>query len=135
MFSQAYDIASIYTQPVLISNRTFNGEVKSGLGSFVIINDEGWIITAAHILNSLIAFQKHSIEIQDYNNKILDIENDPKLSSKAKSNKKKKIRPNSKWIINSSHWWGHDNHKINQFNIFNENDIAIGQIENYNRKF
>ena len=65
MFSKAYEIASTYTQPLLVSSRLFNGEIKNNLGSFVIINDEGWIITVAHMLDSLIAFNQNNKEIQD----------------------------------------------------------------------
>lgn len=135
MFAKGYEIASIYTQPVLVTYRFFNRTIKSGLGSFVIINEEGWIITAAHILDSLIAFNKNTKEIQDYQQKIVEIESDPKLNPKAKSKRKRKLVVNQKWITNSSHWWGNDNHKINNFHILKENDIAIGKIENYNPKF
>ena len=53
MFSNAYKIATQYTFPLIISNRFYDQSVESGLGSFVIINEEGWFITAAHVLQGL----------------------------------------------------------------------------------
>lgn len=135
MFAKAYEISSIYTQPVLVSFRFFNGNIQSGLGSFVIINEEGWIITAAHIIDSLIASSQNAKEIQDYNTKIAEIDSDPKLNAKAKLKRKRILKSNPNWITNASNWWGHDSHKINSFYILKENDIAIGKIENYNPSF
>jgi hypothetical protein len=43
MFSKAYEIASKFTHPVIVSMRFFDKTVESGLGSFIILNDEGWM--------------------------------------------------------------------------------------------
>jgi hypothetical protein len=116
MFSKAYKISTQYTHPLLISNRFYDGTVSSGVGSFVIINKEGWIVTAAHILDSLLTFQKHQEEIALYNSKTGT-----------------KIDP--KWISHHSIWYGADQHFIRQFHIQGENDLAIGKIENYDPAF
>jgi len=135
MFANAYEIASIYTQPVLVSFRLFDGKIESGLGSFVIINEDGWIITAAHILDSLAAVNQNAKEIQEYQTKIAEIDSDVKLNAKAKGKRKRALKSKPNWVINSSHWWGHDSHRINNFHVLKENDIAIGKIENYNPNF
>ncbi len=135
MFSKAYEIASTYTQPVLVSSRLFNGEIKNNLGSFVIINDEGWVITVAHILDSLITFNQNNKEVQEYTAKLTQIEKDSNLNKKEKFKKIQKLNSNPAWVVNSSHWWGHDSHRIKNFHILKENDIAIGKIENYNPAF
>ncbi|MFA5417220.1 MAG: serine protease [Bacteroidales bacterium] len=135
MFSKAYDLASKYTHPVIVSMRFFNGEVKSGLGSFVIINDDGWILTAAHILDPAFAHKQHQIEIKNYNEQIDAIKSNEKLNEKLKQRQLKKLRPNNQWITNYSFWWGHDLFVIKHFEILRENDFAIGKIENYDKKF
>ncbi|MEN8225538.1 MAG: serine protease [Bacteroidota bacterium] len=135
MFSTAYEIASAYTQPVLVSHRFFNGEIESGLGSFIIINDEGWIITAAHIIEPMNTFQQHSKEMHEYKQQISAIDQDPTLNQTAKFKKKKRLQVNQKWLTAFSHWWGKDSHRIMQFKVFKENDIAIGKIENYDPGF
>ncbi|MFN8143600.1 MAG: serine protease [Bacteroidia bacterium] len=127
MFANAYEIASKFTHPVLLSFRYFDKTVESGLGSFVILNEEGWILTAAHILDPMFMFQQHAAEIAKYNQSMQSISStDQRISY---------FSPNPKWLVNYSHWWGADHHRINQFMILKENDLAIGKIENYNPAF
>lgn len=135
MFSSAYEIASAYTHPLLISYRYYNGTVESGLGCFIPINKEGWILTAAHLIEPIYTFNAHLKEMQKFSKSRMAIDQHPTLSPNAKLQKKKETQPNSRWITNISHWWGNDNHKIKQFKIFKENDIAIGKIENYDPDF
>ncbi len=49
MFSDAYSLAKTFTGPVIVSNKFLDGTVTSGCGAFVVVNDEGWIITVAHV--------------------------------------------------------------------------------------
>lgn len=121
MFSEAYKIATQYTFPILVSSRFYDGTVESGLGSFVIINSEGWVVTAAHILTGL---QQHQNDYQAY----IKYEQDKNASHTSSV-------PNPKWMINHSIWFGADHHQISQFHILKDNDLAIGKIENYNPEF
>ena len=113
MFSNAYKIAAQYTFPLIISSRFYDGTVESGLGSFVILNNEGWILTAAHVLEPLLTHQQHQIQMAQ-------VPTGP---------------PNPKWITNHSLWFGADSHLIKEFHILKENDLAIGKIQNFNPNF
>ena len=53
MFANACSIARQFTFPIIISHRNTKGECGSGIGTVVVINDEGWIVTAFHIINQL----------------------------------------------------------------------------------
>ncbi len=117
MFAEAFKLASNYTLPLLVSSRFYDGTVESGIGSFVIINKEGWIITAAHILQGIQTHQQDSISLNTYKNS--------KTSNIIQ-------KPNPKWLINHSLWFGADHHVIKQFHILFDNDLAIGKIENFN---
>lgn len=127
MFANAYEIAARYTHPVLLSFRYFDKTVESGLGSFVVINEEGWIMTAAHILEPIFTFQQHAGEINRYKAEMA------KISSTMSG--VSYLQANPKWLTNYSHWWGADHHRISNFHILKENDLAIGKIENYNPAF
>lgn len=131
MFTNAYNIATKFTKPVIISTRTFDGEVQCGCGAFVLLNNEGWILTVAHILNSFPASQQHKVEIDNYNQAVVKIRNDQSLNEKQKRKKINRITPNKKWITNHSFWWGENEIKIDEFKFFYEGDIAIGQIKNF----
>lgn len=135
MFKNAYEIASQFTHPVILSILFYDKSVESGLGSFIVLNDEGWIITAAHILDPAFAHQQHSAELKAFNEKVELINNNDKLKYHLKQRELKKLIPNKKWITNYSFWWGNDIFKINNFEILRENDLAIGKIENYDKRF
>lgn len=135
MFSKAYEIASKFTHPVIVSMRFFDKTVESGLGSFIVLNDEGWIVTAAHILDPAFGQQQHQKEIAAYEDQVKSIKENDKLKAHLKQRQLKKLKPNNKWITNCSFWWGHDVFRISQFEILRENDLAIGKIENYDKQF
>jgi S1-C subfamily serine protease len=118
MFAEAYKIATHFTFPLIISNRFYDATIESGLGSFVIINDDGWIITAAHVLQGLQTFQVHQSEMTQF-----------------QQTKTAGIEPNPKWILNHSMWFGADHHRISQFHVLPENDLAIGKIDNLDPNF
>jgi hypothetical protein len=118
MFAEAYKIATQYTFPLIISNRFYDGTVESGLGSFVIINEEGWVVTAAHVLQGLQMYKEHQAQLNHF-----------------QTNTDAGLTPNPKWILNHSMWFGADYHRINEFHVLQESDLAIGKIENYNPSF
>ena len=92
MFQHAYEVASQYTHPVLISHRFFDGKIESGLGSFIILNREGWILTAAHLLEPINVHNKHMKEMEAYKKSQLAIDQHPNLSVQAKLQKKQQNR-------------------------------------------
>ena len=132
MFSNAYEIASDFTHPVIASMRHFDNTIECGCGAFVIINQEGWIITVEHILRSFLAFKQHEVEIRDYKQKIATIKENTKLNVSQKNKKIKKIKPNQKWIINHSFWWGIDGVQVKDVIVLPEADLAIGRLEPFN---
>jgi len=110
MFADAFKLASCFTRPVIISTRYFDKTVECGCGAFIVINEEGWIITAAHIFESLLAHHQHAKEISD----------------------QKKTNP--KWVTNHSFWWGNDGVQIKDIKLFQEGDLAIGRLEPFDPK-
>ena len=116
MFTFAIQKASHFTFPVLISNKYYDGEISSNLGAFVIINEEGWFITAAHIIQQTLLFRKHIEEYQEFQNG-------------------KRPEANPKWMLNHSLWFGADHHVVEKYFLFNENDLAVGKIKNFDPNF
>ena len=50
MFATAVPIAAGYTRPMVISSRTAQGACATTIGACVVLNREGWILTAGHLL-------------------------------------------------------------------------------------
>src|SRR5207249_7667149 len=63
VFAKAYEIAAAFTYPVIVSMRFFDDRVECSIGSFIVVNDEGWVITAAHLIEPASAHQRHQKEI------------------------------------------------------------------------
>lgn len=74
MFAQACKRATCFTRPVVISRRYFDRSTDCGCGAFVVINDEGWIVTAAHLLSAYGRIQQDAEEIVRYYHTIQMIE-------------------------------------------------------------
>jgi hypothetical protein len=66
MFSKAVSKVKNFISPVVISYRCYNGTVNSGGGTIVIVNKEGWFISAAHIFRLIPISKQHAIEIANY---------------------------------------------------------------------
>ena len=130
MFSVACGVARNFTRPVIISTRFENGKVNSGLATFVVVNKEGWIVTAAHVLTAMKASQDHVRQKAQYEAEVAKIRNDPNLSVKQKNRSLEKSKPNPQWIINQSLWWSQDPARAAQFFVDPLADIAIAQLQN-----
>ena len=119
MFAVACEKAMRYTRPVIISARTVDGTTHSGCAAFIVINRDGWIITAAHIFDQMFKFQEDMKKIKDIDDIIANEGPHPNL------------RKDPSWITNHSFWWGMDNLMFSEGIIDREIDIAIGRLEGF----
>lgn len=133
MFAEAYAKARSFTKPVVVSTRFWDGTVKCGVSAFVVLNEEGWIVTVAHLFDSLFLSQQHSEQIAKYNNQVEAIRQDQKLDTKRKKKKLRRLKANPRWITNHSFWWGRDDITIRDVKLLREADLAVGRLEPYDR--
>ncbi len=84
MFADAYEKVSAFTHPIVVSAHYFDGTVRCSLGAYIVLNPDGWAITAAHLLEVIPAFQQHSKEIGEYNKHVAAIEQNSQLNAKQK---------------------------------------------------
>jgi hypothetical protein len=137
MFAKAYELASRFTLPVIVSNRFYDETITSNLGSFIVINNKGWILTVAHLFESKMRSVQDKLEIDKFNEDREKILNNPSLMDLQKKKRIKnleKVRIKPKWITNNSLWWGADDFMIEEFEINKELDLAIGQIKGFDPK-
>jgi Trypsin-like peptidase domain len=129
MFSSALQKVSKYTLPVIISRRLESGRVTCSCGSFIVLNPEGWILTAGHVVGDLPVFQAHQKEIADYKAKKREIESDPSLPDKRKRKLTARLPQNPDWITNISFFWGIEGVTIKQFRVNQVLDLATGKLD------
>jgi hypothetical protein len=133
MFAKAYSLARCFTHPLIISTRLYDKEVKCAGGAFVVLNDEGWIITAAHLFESFLAYQQHTSELQAYDKQLKQIEHDQSLTVKQKNKKLRWLKANPLWITNHSFWWGWDGVSVKDVRPLPEGDLVIGRLEPFEK--
>jgi hypothetical protein len=134
MFAKACTIARQFTFPIIISNRTANGKCASGIGTYVIINEEGWFITAFHIIAQLNQLGISNNEYKDTLSKREEIENnqDYKKHVKMQMLNNLKIQPTS--ITNFSVFLGWKDLTIGDVFAIPEADIAVGKLLNFKKE-
>jgi len=129
MFANALKLATRYTYPVIIARRHFDRTTKWGCAAFVVLNEQGWIATAAHLLAAEDALQRSCREISDNSGKILGIRQDPRLTYKEKRRKISRLSTNPKWVTNVTFWWGRDGIHLREVRLLPEADLAVGRLE------
>lgn len=67
MFASALQTVEKFVRPVVVSKRLYSGKVESGIATFIVVNEEGWILTAAHVFSDLIAHHQHMQDVAEYN--------------------------------------------------------------------
>ena len=135
MFQQALKLASHFTRPVVICSRTVNGDCKSSIGSFVVVNREGWILTVAHLIK-FIQKQHQAVQIyREYRREVREMDSD---IASTKQYRHKKIRhleqPKPNLIRNHSTWWGSDRVQLRDVIMLPAADLAIGRLEPFDAK-
>src|SRR2546423_2818091 len=109
MFAAACRIASEYTRPVVISTRQVNGRCASGIGAFVVVNSDGWIVTVWHLVEEMQKLAKMRQEVTSYHEARAAIEKDGQLSAKEKKRRLLKLGQLSPKAVSAfAVWWALD---------------------------
>jgi hypothetical protein len=85
MFQKALQIASEFTFPIVVSRKTVSGNCSSMIGTFVVINKDGWIVTAAHILSKWGQLMQGAVETRAAQDFQAAIKADKTLTNKERS--------------------------------------------------
>jgi len=109
MFRRAFEVASAYTRPVIISRKTVDGKCASSIGAYIIVNDEGWILTACHIIKMFVDLVTESVAVKDIIARREAINNNPCMTPKEKGKALGQLpKPKPGATIEVSAWWGAD---------------------------
>jgi len=115
MFADAVEKAMKFTRPVIMSYRTLDGNVLSGCATFMMLNREGWMVTAGHVFDSVTRYNKDAEKIRRAN--------------AANADDTEHVKMDPKWVTNQSFWWGWDGVRVRNTYINREIDIAVGKLE------
>ena len=114
-----------YTLPVVVFSYRKNGKTESLIATFVVLNDEGWVLTASHVI-------EHARRLEDsklFDSRVAEIKQNSKLNKKEQKEKIQALGTRPKNPVQEfSIWWGHNEWKIENFSGNSTVDLAVGKI-------
>lgn len=122
MFADACEKAAKFTRPLIISTRQMDGKVNATCGAFIILNREGWIITAGHMFDSFVKFQGDQNKIKEVN----ELNSSRNARPGAPTNF---IKTDPEWLTNHSFWWGWDGVRLVEAFVDRQIDFCVGRLE------
>jgi hypothetical protein len=131
MFAAPTAAARSYTFPVVVSFQQWDGFVDAGVGTFVVVNDDGWIATAAHLfeIGQRMLVDKPAVEA--LRQEIVAVDGNMSIPSaqRARQVKKLKAKANPKWLVRDSYWWAADGVTLQDVQINPALDLAVGRLD------
>jgi len=134
MFAQAVRLAGRFTRPVIISRRRFDRSTECGCAAFVLLNDEGWIATAAHLLRAGEELERSARAIDEYFRRVAAVQKNRRLSPQQRRRRVLRIPIDPGWITHVSYWWGQDGVRLVDVRLLQEGDLAVGRLEPFDRR-
>lgn len=134
MFQKSIKIARQYTYPVVILFHCEDGTTGSVIGTFIVLNEEGWILTAYHIVEELMKIHKEAHSYKKYEQKKHHIENDQSITeAKRKAKILQLKKPSENPITAYSTLWGRKGLHIDYFRFLPSADLAVGQFRDFDK--
>src|SRR4029077_8413380 len=96
-----------------------------------VVNDEGWVVTAAHIFAPYQVKLEHDKAHAEYRARRKAIEEDAALNVARKRKLISRLDFSNDWMSEVSFWWGHDALRFRDVHMNPLADIAITQLENF----
>ena len=130
MFHAALKRASQFTRPVIIASCALNRKCQCAIGSFIVINDEGWILTVAHLIRYIQKQREQMQMCSEYHNQTLKLEGE---RASVKGHRKKKVvhleRPKPITVQHHATWWGRDKAELRDLVMLPTADLALARLD------
>jgi hypothetical protein len=132
LFAAAVKRARGFTRPVVICVALPSGDTSSSAGTFVIVNAEGWVLTAAHMLEQYQAYPPLKQAWLAYEQQLLAIDVDEALNSHQKATRKRKLgAAPADGLRDFGYWWGCDGAALQEAYVVHEADLALCKLSNF----
>jgi hypothetical protein len=131
VFVDAFALASCFTRPLVISTRRLNGTVESAVATYVLLNADGWFLTAGHVFSLWRDFELHTADVGAHRAAEAAIRADPSLDAdqRQRALERQGGTVDPAWIENCSAWWGIDGLTFREVSVLGDLDLALGRLE------
>ena len=129
MFRAAIQVASGFTRPVVVSSKTVAGTCQAGIGAFVIVNKDGWFVTADHIIGQLQELLDSCDRVAKLKADRATVEQDATIDAKAKRKQLARMKhPDDAHVEEFATWWGGDGLTVVDIKRLPQIDLAVGRL-------
>ena len=130
MFARAVRLAGAFTRPVAISTRSAGGECRSAVAACTVVNRDGWVLTAAHVLSLIQRFETETAAFRAWREQVRDLERATASHDTARKRQLRHIRrPSRDSARDCSAWWGADGAVLTDIRTMPASDLAVGRLE------
>ena len=130
MFATAVPIAAGFTRPMVISSHTAQGACATTIGACVVLNREGWILTAGHLLEIVRRQQESARRHEGYRGNVVEFHRDTAADKRFRKRGVRTFqRPAESTVRNHSVWWGAGGAGLVEAKIVPAADLAFGRLE------
>lgn len=132
MFADAIDLARHFTRPVVVTQAPLNGECATGVGSFIVLNREGWILSSWHLQQEVEKLSTTVTTVRAYQAARSAIEGDGSLDRKEKARRMRKLAEPAKDAPQAfSVWWSWDNVRVVDIRgiPLPQADLLVGRLD------
>ena len=130
MFVRALRLAGAFTRPVVISTRSARGDCRGVVAACTVVNRDGWVLTAAHVLGLLRRLEEEAGRFRAYRAEVRDLE---RATASFDTARKRKLRhlevPAPDSARDCSAWWGADGAVLKDVRLMPASDLALGRLE------
>lgn len=129
LFSDAYQTCAGFTRPVVISHVLHDGTCSSSIGAYIVLNPDGWIATAKHLVQGIADRAEAKKGYDEANAKVEAVEGDPNLSASQRRRRLRKLVIADSALRDYSTWWGVDGVGVVDAEVAQDVDFAFGRLE------
>ncbi len=129
MFAAACARARLFTRPIVISSRRQDGACGTAIGAFVVINTNGWCVTAWHILQESEKLNGAANAFQEAERQKAVIYTDRDLDKKERGRRLKALpRFEAQSATNASTWFSWDQARGHEIAAIPPVDLAFFRL-------
>jgi len=129
VFEDAIELSGAFTHPVVVSTLRHSGAVEASIAAFVIVNVDGWALTAGHVLTTQLEAERDRSDIDKWQAQVDAIRGDTSLSPSRRKGRLSRLAANPKWIANHSYWWAADGVTAGEAFVDQVADLALVQLK------
>jgi hypothetical protein len=129
LFSKAYQIGRQFTLPIVVSKRTVSGECSASIAAAVLVNDEGWILSAGHVFDEMTTLAAQEAETKAAQARIAEIEADATVNRQERRRLLSQARRSKRDATQQwSPWYGVPEAKVSDALIILGADVGLAKI-------